>query len=144
MRLASVVPRRRGEPSFGEALNDRDFATRSRSTTFGLTLSVALERVTTDRIDKQSGLQVHALYVLPTDGTDEQLDQFGAIEESVRSWRSASLLGIPELQVATFADAVEHPARVRHLRRALRIDGFDDLHRGFIERMRVADPRFTL
>jgi hypothetical protein len=43
------------------------------------------ERVTEDRPDEKTGHQVHVIYALPFDATeDEQLDQKGTIEESLR------------------------------------------------------------
>lgn len=73
------------------------------STTFALTLGVLIERATADRADDHGGLQVHALYVLPSDGTDEQLDQLGTIEGSVRSWNAwfATQTGGKELRLDT-------------------------------------------
>jgi hypothetical protein len=43
---------------------------RRGSTTFALTIAVLGERATTDRADEQAGLQVHVMYVLPSDGVD--------------------------------------------------------------------------
>jgi hypothetical protein len=55
------------------------------STTFDLSFSVLHERVTADRPDEKTGHQVHVVYALPSDiADDEQLDQKGTIEESLR------------------------------------------------------------
>lgn len=54
------------------------------NTTFALTISVLGERVTADRADEQTGLQVHVLYVLPSDGVDEQLDQTATLDASLK------------------------------------------------------------
>jgi hypothetical protein len=56
------------------------------STTFALTLAALFERATADRTDEKSGHQVHVMYVLPSDGADEELDKRGTLEGSVRSW----------------------------------------------------------
>jgi hypothetical protein len=58
------------------------------STTFALTMAAYLERATADRADEASGRQVHAVYVIPSDGTDQRLDTLGTIEGSVRSWNA--------------------------------------------------------
>ena len=55
------------------------------STTFELNFSVLNERVTEDRPDEKTDHQVHVIYALPSDiAEDEQLDQKGTIEESLR------------------------------------------------------------
>jgi hypothetical protein len=55
------------------------------STTFELNFSVLNERVTEDRPDEKTDHQVHVIYALPSDiADDEQLDQKGTIEESLR------------------------------------------------------------
>jgi hypothetical protein len=54
------------------------------NTTFALDISVLGERSTSDRPDEQPGNQVHVMYVLPSDGADQQLDQTGTLEASVR------------------------------------------------------------
>jgi hypothetical protein len=41
------------------------------------------QRATEDRPDDLSGYQVHVMYILPSDGTDEELDINGAIARSV-------------------------------------------------------------
>ncbi|MGH8238042.1 MAG: Ig domain-containing protein [Steroidobacteraceae bacterium] len=43
------------------------------STTFSLSLRVFEARATVDRADEAAGYQVHLMYVLPSDGADEQL-----------------------------------------------------------------------
>lgn len=58
------------------------------STTFALTLEALLERVTSDRADEVTGLQVHVVYALPYDADDEELDRTGTLERSVRSWNT--------------------------------------------------------
>jgi hypothetical protein len=47
----------------------------------------ALPRSMTDRADDVKGLQVHALYVLPSDGVDRALDTNGTIAASVANWQ---------------------------------------------------------
>jgi hypothetical protein len=47
----------------------------------------ALPRSTTDRRDDVTGPQVHALYVLPSDGVDRGLDTDGTIAASVANWQ---------------------------------------------------------
>ena len=47
----------------------------------------ALPRSTTDRPDDARGPQVHALYVLPSDGVDRALDTNGTIAASVANWQ---------------------------------------------------------
>jgi hypothetical protein len=55
------------------------------STTFDLNFSVLNERVTEDRPDEKTDHQVHVIYALPSDiADDEQLDQNGTIEGSLR------------------------------------------------------------
>lgn len=56
------------------------------STTFALELASLYERSADDRPDEVGGRQVHVLYVLPSDGVDQQWDTLGTIEGSVRSW----------------------------------------------------------
>jgi len=48
---------------------------------------VALPRVTADRPDDARGPQLHALYVLPSDGVDRSLDTNGTIAASVANWQ---------------------------------------------------------
>jgi hypothetical protein len=75
------------------------------STTAALTLAVVLERATTDRTDEKTGHQVHVLYVLPSDATDEELDKVGTIEGSVRAWNKwfATQTGGKEIRLDTYA-----------------------------------------
>jgi hypothetical protein len=47
-----------------------------------------LPRSTADRADEVSGPQIHAIYVVPADGTDRGLDTDGTIERTVRSWNT--------------------------------------------------------
>jgi len=47
----------------------------------------ALPRSTTDRADDAKGPQVHALYVLPSDGVDRALDTNGTIAASFANWQ---------------------------------------------------------
>jgi hypothetical protein len=47
----------------------------------------ALPRATADRPDDVSGPQIHALYVLPTDGADRELDVDGTVAASVANWQ---------------------------------------------------------
>lgn len=46
-----------------------------------------LPRATADRPDDFAGLQVHALYVLPSDGTDRGFDMSGEIENSAAAFQ---------------------------------------------------------
>jgi hypothetical protein len=48
----------------------------------------ALPRSTTDRPDDASGPQIHALYVLPSDGADRALDTNGTIAASTANWQA--------------------------------------------------------
>ncbi len=48
----------------------------------------ALPRATSDRRDDVTGPQVHALYVLPSDGADRRLDTNGTIAASFANWQS--------------------------------------------------------
>jgi hypothetical protein len=75
------------------------------STTFALPIAVSFGRVTTDRTDEVTGPQVHVLYVIPSDGTDAQLDTAGKIEGSVRSWNKwlAGQTGGPQMRIDTYA-----------------------------------------
>jgi len=47
----------------------------------------ALPRATADRRDNVRGPQVHALYVLPSDGADRRLDTNGTIAASFANWQ---------------------------------------------------------
>jgi hypothetical protein len=47
----------------------------------------ALPRVTADRRDDVAGPQVHALYVVPSDGADRRLDANGTIAASFANWQ---------------------------------------------------------
>ena len=47
----------------------------------------ALPRATADRPDDVSGPQIHAVYVLPADGTDRALDTDGTVAASVANWQ---------------------------------------------------------
>ncbi len=46
-----------------------------------------LPRSTVDRPDDKAGSQIHALYVLPSDGVDRALDTNGTIAASVANWQ---------------------------------------------------------
>jgi hypothetical protein len=48
----------------------------------------ALPRATADRRDDVTGPQVHALYVLPSDGADRRLDANGTIAASFANWQA--------------------------------------------------------
>ena len=50
--------------------------------------TAALPRATTDRPDDRPGAQIHVLYVLPSDGSDEALDTNGTIAASVGNFQS--------------------------------------------------------
>ena len=52
----------------------------------GATHDTALPRTTVDRPDDVQGPQIHAIYAIPSDGTDRQLDTNGTIEQTVDSW----------------------------------------------------------
>jgi hypothetical protein len=75
------------------------------STTFALTLAALFERATADRTDENSGHQVHVMYVLPSDGADEELDKLGRLEGSVRSWSKwfTAQTGGPGVRLDTYA-----------------------------------------
>lgn len=63
------------------------------------------ERVSEDRPDDVGGYQIHAMYVLPSDGMDEGLDINGSIVQSVTAfngWLSAQTGG-PRLRVDTYS-----------------------------------------
>jgi hypothetical protein len=49
-------------------------------------LGLGLPRATVDRPDDVKGPQVHAVYVVPSDGTDRGLDTDGSIDQSVAGW----------------------------------------------------------
>ncbi len=42
-------------------------------------------RATTDRPDERTGRMIHVVFVLPAGGNDDRLDEFGVIEDSMRS-----------------------------------------------------------
>jgi hypothetical protein len=75
------------------------------SATFALQLTVLQERAMTDRPDEKTGLQVHVVYVLPSDGVDEQLDRTGTLESSARIWNAwfSGQTGGKELRLDTHA-----------------------------------------
>jgi len=54
------------------------------NTTFALAIAVLGDRTTTDRADEQSGRQVHVVYVIPSDGVDEHLDQSATLDTSLK------------------------------------------------------------
>jgi hypothetical protein len=47
----------------------------------------ALPRSTTDRPDDGRGPQIHAVYVVPSDGADRALDTDGTVAASVANWQ---------------------------------------------------------
>jgi hypothetical protein len=55
------------------------------SVTFALSIATLLPRVFMDRPDEQTGPQIHVMYVLPSDGADQQLDRTGQLQGSVAS-----------------------------------------------------------
>src|SRR4051812_45681831 len=74
------------------------------------TLVAALPRATADRPDEQSGALLHVMYVLPSDGVDDQHDTNGKIGTSVtafdnwlsnqtpgRSFRIDTFQGLPDI-----------------------------------------------
>ena len=70
----------------------------------------ALPRATADRLDDWAGRpQVHALYVVPSDGTDRALDTNGTIEASVDAFQRwlASQAGGRALRMDTFEGALD-------------------------------------
>src|SRR6185503_8690916 len=54
------------------------------NTTFEMTISVLTDRSTTDRADDATGRQVHVMYVVPSDGVDDHLDQTATLESSLK------------------------------------------------------------
>jgi hypothetical protein len=100
-----------------------------------------------DRPDQVSGYQVHAMYVLPADGTDRHLDTNGAIANSVSSFESwmggqtggttlrldtyAGTLDISFVRLAESDAAVaEQGVNVRDfVERELHARGFNDTHK---------------
>ena len=77
------------------------------STTFDLSIEVAAAaptRATADRPDEQTGAQIHVMYVIPADGTDNAWDTGGQIQGSVRSLNNwfATQTGGPTLRFDTF------------------------------------------
>jgi hypothetical protein len=50
--------------------------------------SGALPRAEVDRADDRTGPQIHALYVVPADGSDRGLDTDGTIAASVANWQA--------------------------------------------------------
>lgn len=54
------------------------------NTTFELLISVMTERSTTNRTDEASGRQIHVMYVIPSDGVDDHLDQTATLEASLK------------------------------------------------------------
>src|SRR4051812_8943483 len=69
----------------------------------------ALPRSTGDRADDVAGRQIHALYVLPSDGVDRQLDTDGTIDASVanfRAWLTSETAG-KELRADTFGTQLD-------------------------------------
>lgn len=61
-------------------------------------------RATADRPDEAIGRQVHVLYVVPSDGTDRNLDTTGVLATSVDAWSQwiARKAGGPRLRLDTF------------------------------------------
>jgi len=54
------------------------------NTTFEMTISVLTDRSTTNRTDEVTGRQVHVMYVIPSDGVDDHLDQTATLESSLK------------------------------------------------------------
>ena len=55
------------------------------NTTFEMTISVLTDRSTTDRTpDEAQGRQIHVMYVVPSDGVDDHLDQTATLEASLK------------------------------------------------------------
>ncbi|MBI5931756.1 MAG: hypothetical protein HY862_20770 [Chloroflexi bacterium] len=67
------------------------------------------ERATTDLPDDITGYQVHVMYVLPSDGVDEELDINGAIATSVGAFQNwlANQTGGQKLRMDTFEGALD-------------------------------------
>jgi hypothetical protein len=66
-----------------------------------------LERATVDRADDIHGQQIHFLYVVPSDGTDRQLDTNGTLEEAIariQQWIVGETRGL-SLRVDTYQGA---------------------------------------
>lgn len=61
------------------------------------------ERTMDDRPDDTEGYMIRAVYVLPSDGKDEDLDRSGKIETSVRAWNDwlAKQTGGPKMRLDT-------------------------------------------
>ena len=66
--------------------------------------STALPRATEDRPDEVAGEQVHFLYVIPTDGPDEQFDVNGLLTSSIARMQAwlAGQTGGPKLRIDTY------------------------------------------
>jgi hypothetical protein len=54
------------------------------NTTTAVTIAVIGERSTTDRTDEATDRQIHVMYVVPSDGIDEHLDQTATLEASLK------------------------------------------------------------
>jgi hypothetical protein len=73
------------------------------------TVAAALPRSLVDRADEVSGAQVHAMYVVASDGVDEQLDSNGRIATSVAGfnrWLSGQTAG-RTLRIDTYQGATD-------------------------------------
>lgn len=70
----------------------------------GLHDQAAAQRMTVDQPDDSFSPQIHVMYILPNDGTDEQLDTNGTIKTSVRAFQNwiTGQLGGRQLRLDTF------------------------------------------
>jgi hypothetical protein len=124
----------------------------SGSTTFDMNFSVLHERVTADRTDEKEGHQVHVIYAIPSDiAEDEQLDQNGTIEKSLRvmnDWlalqtggarlrfdtHGGGMLDVTFMKL-TRTDAQMNVFRSsvrKELEQQLYLNGFDDLEKMYL------------
>ena len=82
----------------------------SEGKTASLTLTVTSPpRPSADRTDDASGSQIHFVYVLPSDGTDRQLDLNGTLANTVGSWQTwlAGQTGGRRFRLDTFSGALD-------------------------------------
>jgi len=107
----------------------------------------AAERATANRPDDVSGYQIHAMYVLPIDGDDSELDVGGSIETSVMAFNNwlAQQSGGARLRLDTYngrldvtflrleasddALAAAGAYLLNVLQHELKAHGFDDPHK---------------
>ena len=76
---------------------------------FAVTYGPVLPRATADRPDDVTGPQIHVMYVLPSDGTDRELDTDGTLKntvESFQTWLAGKTGGRP-LRADTFQGSLD-------------------------------------